>query len=55
MQTIKIFIIIALLLTGFHLLLYGYLRRRIAAAKARVETEQHGEDAKRNLGGDNGH
>ena len=55
MHGTKTIIIILLLLIGFHLLLYGYLRRRIAAAKARVETEQHDEDAKRNLGGDNGH
>lgn len=30
---LKTIIIIALLLTGFHLLLYGYLKRRIADAK----------------------
>jgi hypothetical protein len=49
----KAMIIILLLLAGFHLLLYGYVRRRIAAAKQRAEAEQSGEDAKRNTGGDN--
>jgi hypothetical protein len=29
----KIIAIIVLLLLGFHLLLYGYMKRRIAAAK----------------------
>lgn len=33
MSTAKIIAIIVLLLIGFHLLLYGYLKRRIAAAK----------------------
>lgn len=34
---IKTIIIIALLFVAFHLLLYGYLRRRIAAAKHRAD------------------
>ena len=33
MSAAKIILIIVLLLLGFHLLLYGYLKRRIAAAK----------------------
>ncbi len=33
MSTIKIIAIIVLLSLGFHLLLYGYVKRRIAAAK----------------------
>jgi hypothetical protein len=33
----KAIAIIALLLMGFHLLLYGYLKRRIAAAKHKQE------------------
>lgn len=33
MGTFKIIAIISLLLIGFHLLLYGYVKRRIAAAK----------------------
>ena len=33
MNTLKIIAIISLLLIGFHLLLYGYVKRRIAAAK----------------------
>ena len=36
-MSMKSIIIIALLLVGFHLLLYGYLRRRIAAAKHRLD------------------
>jgi Tfp pilus assembly protein PilX len=34
---LKIVIIVALLLVGAHLLLYGYLQRRIAAAKREKE------------------
>lgn len=41
-MSIKTILIIALLFVGFHLLLYGYVRRRIAAAKARME--QDGQD-----------
>lgn len=33
MTAAKIILIVVLLLLGFHLLLYGYLKRRIAAAK----------------------
>ena len=33
MSTTKIIAIIVLLSLGFHLLLYGYMKRRIAAAK----------------------
>jgi hypothetical protein len=33
MNTLKIIAIISLLLIGFHLLLYGYVKRRIASAK----------------------
>jgi hypothetical protein len=36
-MTVKTILIIALLFIGFHLLLYGYVRRRIAAAKQRLE------------------
>jgi hypothetical protein len=35
----KIIAIIVLLLVGFHLLLYGYLQRRIKAAKHRKATD----------------
>jgi hypothetical protein len=55
MHGVKTIFIILLLLIGFHLMLYGYLRRRIAAAKARAMAEERGEDAKRNTRGDNGH
>lgn len=37
MSAAKIIAIVVLLLVGFHLLLYGYLRRRIAAAKHKKE------------------
>ena len=33
MSTAKLIVIVVLLLLGFHLLLYGYLKRRIANAK----------------------
>jgi uncharacterized membrane protein len=33
MSIFKIVLVIVLLSLGFHLLLYGYLKRRIAAAK----------------------
>ncbi len=33
MSTFKIIAIISLLLIGFHLFLYGYVKRRIAATK----------------------
>lgn len=36
---LKTILIILLLLVGFHLLLYGYLRRRIEAAKCARETK----------------
>jgi hypothetical protein len=36
-MTFKTILIIALLFVGFHLLLYGYVRRRIAAAKHRAD------------------
>ena len=35
MSTTKIILIIVLLSLGFHLLLFGYMKRRIAAAKAK--------------------
>ncbi len=44
MSPLKAIAIIALLLIGFNLLLYGYLRRRIAAAKLksdRLSGEDH--------------
>jgi predicted tellurium resistance membrane protein TerC len=37
--TLKTIIIIALLFIGFHLLLYGFMKRRIAAAKRTAEQE----------------
>ncbi len=40
MSTAKIIAIILLVLIGFHLLLYGYLQRRIAAAK-RAKDNHH--------------
>lgn len=40
MSAAKIILIIVLLSLGFHLLLFGYLKRRIAAAKRKQE--QHG-------------
>jgi hypothetical protein len=39
-MTTKNIIIIALLFAGFHLLLFGYLKRRIAAAKALALEEE---------------
>jgi hypothetical protein len=36
-MTFKTIMIIALLFVGFHLLLFGYVRRRIAAAKNRID------------------
>lgn len=53
MLSIKAIIIILLLIAGFHLLLYGYVRRRISAVKTCAAAVQRGEDAKRNTGGDN--
>lgn len=38
MSTAKIIAIIVLLSLGFHLLLYGYMKRRIAAARRGRET-----------------
>ncbi len=40
MSAAKIILIVVLLSLGFHLLLYGYLKRRIAAAKREKETDQ---------------
>jgi hypothetical protein len=42
-MTVKTIIIYLLIFVGFHLLLYGFLRRRIAAAKRL----QHGGDSQR--------
>lgn len=39
MSAAKIIVIVVLLLLGFHLLLYGYMKRRIAAAK-RAQTDR---------------
>lgn len=39
MSALKIIAIIVLLSLAFHLLLYGYLRRRVAAAKREKETD----------------
>jgi hypothetical protein len=39
MNAAKIIAIIVLLSLGFHLLLFGYLRRRIAAAKREKESD----------------
>jgi hypothetical protein len=39
-MTTKNIIIIALLFAGFHFLLFGYLKRRIAAAKALAAQEE---------------
>lgn len=39
---LKIVIIVALLLVGVHLLLYGYLQRRIAAAKREKDEQNEG-------------
>jgi hypothetical protein len=39
MSAAKIIAIVVLLLVGFHLLLYGYIKRRIAAAKAQKDIE----------------
>ena len=40
MSVYKIVAIIVLLSLGFHLLLYGYLKRRIAAAKHKDELDR---------------
>ncbi|MEQ1537793.1 MAG: hypothetical protein ABL928_02600 [Sphingorhabdus sp.] len=37
MSATKIILIIVLLSLGFHLLLFGYMKRRIAAAKCKKE------------------
>ncbi len=42
MSAAKIIAIIVLLSLGFHLLLYGYLKRRIAAARHKQEREPPG-------------
>ncbi|HNW18239.1 MAG TPA: hypothetical protein PKK17_06960 [Sphingorhabdus lacus] len=39
MSAVKIIAIIVLLSLAFHLILFGYLRRRIAAAKREKEKE----------------
>lgn len=39
MSAAKIILIVVLLSLGFHLLLYGYLKRRIAAAKRNEEID----------------
>lgn len=39
MSAVKIIAIIVLLSLGFHLLLFGYLTRRVAAAKRKQEIE----------------
>jgi L-asparagine transporter-like permease len=38
LSVVKIIAIIVLLLLGFHLLLYGYMKRRIAAANRTKRT-----------------
>ena len=40
MSTAKIILIIVLLSLAFHLLLFGYVKRRIATAKQRDEQKQ---------------
>ncbi len=44
-MTLKTIIIIALLFIGFHLLLFSYLKRRIAAARALAMQETEDDDA----------
>lgn len=39
MSAVKIILILVLVSLGFHLLLYGYLKRRIIAAKQRQDRE----------------
>ena len=39
MSAAKIILIIVLLSLAFHLLLFGYMRRRIAAAKRKAEQD----------------
>lgn len=39
MSAAKIIAILVLVSLGFHLLLYGYMKRRIAAAKRNVEQD----------------
>lgn len=39
MSAVKIIAIMVLLSLGFHLLLFGYLKRRVAAAKRKKEIE----------------
>lgn len=43
-MTLKTIIIIALLFIGFHLLLFSFLKRRIAAAKALAAQQAEDED-----------
>ena len=43
-MSVKTILIIALLFIGFHLLLYGYVRRRIAATKREAERGQIEQD-----------
>ena len=42
MSVTKIILIIVLLSLGFHLLLFGYMKRRIAAAKAKHDEGDRG-------------
>lgn len=42
MSAAKIILIIVLLSLGFHLLLYGYLKRRIGAAKTNQKDRNDG-------------
>ena len=42
MSITKIILIIVLLSLGFHLLLFGYLKRRISAAKAKHDDADPG-------------
>jgi hypothetical protein len=39
-MSVKTLLIIALMFIGFHLLLYSYVRRRIAAAKRTAERDR---------------
>ena len=44
MSVTKIIAIIVLLSLAFHLLLYGYMKRRIAAAKRKAEQDSSNDD-----------
>ena len=45
MSVAKIILIIVLLSLGCHLLLYGYMKRRIAAAARKAEQDSNHHDA----------